>query len=106
MKRPSFTHVVIISILIRIILIFYSEWHDQHATVKYTDIDYRVFTDAARYLLHPTPVRDGESANIAQGPLGMMLGFGERVITMPPIYAFSDIHIAHTIAKPTAIPPY
>ena len=75
--RYSFTHVILASILIRIALIFYSEWHDKHATVKYTDIDYRVFTDASRFLLLPTPAKDGEPENIAQGPLGRLLGFGE-----------------------------
>ena len=77
LKQLRFVHVVSISILIRIGAVLYSEHHDKHHTLKYTDIDYHVFTDAARYLLHPTPTGTGEAENIAQGPLGHVLGFGE-----------------------------
>lgn len=72
----SFKNVVIISIAIRVLLIFYSEWHDKHAVVKYTDIDYRVFTDAAQYLMLPFRTPDGPD-NIAKGPLGQSFLIGE-----------------------------
>lgn len=67
----SFRNILIISILIRVALILYSEWHDARSIVKYTDIDYRVFTDAARFVLQPGP------GNHAQGPLGKWLSVGE-----------------------------
>ncbi|KAJ7510049.1 glycosyltransferase family 50 protein [Mycena galericulata] len=67
---PSFRHILVLSIVIRVCLIVYSEWHDAHSVVKYTDIDYRVFSDAARFLLHPGP----DAENHAQGPLGRLLG--------------------------------
>lgn len=67
----SFHSVLIVSILLRIALILYSEWHDVHSAVKYTDIDYRVFSDAARFILYPGP------ENKAQGILGAALGVGE-----------------------------
>ena len=63
-NRVSFNHVLTISVAIRVGLIIYSEWHDARSVVKYTDVDYRVFSDATHYLLHPGP------ENFAEGPLG------------------------------------
>lgn len=76
LQNVSFKNVVLISIAIRVLLIFYSEWHDKHAVVKYTDIDYRVFTDAAQYLMHPFSTLYGND-NIAKGPLGQKFVIGE-----------------------------
>ncbi|KAF7291013.1 GPI mannosyltransferase 1 [Mycena chlorophos] len=61
----SFRHVLALSAVIRVALVLYSEFHDAHSVVKYTDIDYRVFTDASRYLLR---------GNNAQGPLNLRVG--------------------------------
>jgi phosphatidylinositol glycan class M len=61
-RLPSFQTVILVSIVLRIALILYSEWHDARSVVKYTDVDYRVFSDAARFILHPT------SQNVARGP--------------------------------------
>lgn len=33
--------------LLRVLLLVYGAWHDQHLEVKYTDIDYSVFSDGA-----------------------------------------------------------
>ncbi|KAI0957940.1 hypothetical protein AcW1_006166 [Taiwanofungus camphoratus] len=68
---PSFNRVLVLSGLLRIVLILYSEWHDAHSIVKYTDVDYRVFSDAARFVLHPSP------GNHAQGPLGRLMNIGD-----------------------------
>ena len=59
----TFSHVFAVSVLLRVGLIIYSEWHDARSVVKYTDIDYRVFSDATKFLLHPGP------GNYAEGPL-------------------------------------
>ena len=68
---PSFSSILLISSLLRVALIIYSEWHDAHTVVKYTDVDYRVFSDAARFLLEPS------EDNHAQGPLGRLMSIGE-----------------------------
>jgi phosphatidylinositol glycan class M len=66
---PSLKSVLFTSIGLRIALILYSEWHDARSLVKYTDVDYRVFTDAARFVLQPS------KDNKAQGPLSRLLGY-------------------------------
>jgi phosphatidylinositol glycan class M len=76
-RHLSFHNILLVSIVLRVALVVYSEWHDAHSVVKYTDVDYRVFSDATRFLLNP-----GLGAeNIAKGPLWEWLGvqafFGE-----------------------------
>ncbi|KUI55807.1 GPI mannosyltransferase 1 [Cytospora mali] len=41
-----------LSILLRFFLLLYGLWQDANSPLKYTDIDYLVFTDAARFLSH------------------------------------------------------
>ncbi|KAL7791277.1 glycosyltransferase family 50 protein [Trichoderma ceciliae] len=41
-----------IAALLRLVLLLYGTWQDAHSAVKYTDIDYLVFTDAARSVSH------------------------------------------------------
>lgn len=60
---PPFWILLIASAFLRVGLILYSEWHDARSVVKYTDVDYRVFSDAARFLSHPS------KDNVAQGSL-------------------------------------
>jgi GPI mannosyltransferase 1 subunit M len=78
MKLDVVVHVItsirallVFSSVIRVALIIYSEWHDAHSLVKYTDVDYLVFTDATSFTLTPGPL------NHAQGPLGRWLNIGE-----------------------------
>ncbi|KKK19394.1 hypothetical protein ARAM_004268 [Aspergillus rambellii] len=40
------------AVALRVILLFYGAWQDANSPVKYTDIDYMVFTDASRYVSH------------------------------------------------------
>ncbi|KAI0699690.1 glycosyltransferase family 50 protein [Cytidiella melzeri] len=71
LSAPTCTSVFAVSAALRVALILYSEWHDARSVVKYTDVDYRVFSDAARFILHPT------ADNKAQGPFGEWFGLGD-----------------------------
>jgi GPI mannosyltransferase 1 subunit M len=74
-RLPPFRALLLISILLRVALVLYSEWHDARSIVKYTDVDYRVFSDATRFVLSPS----AEDGNLAQGPLAraFQLNIGE-----------------------------
>ena len=70
-KYLSFPVLVLGGLAFRLILILYGEYHDRRSPLKYTDIDYRVFSDAASFILHPT------EGNHAQGYFGGKLNLGE-----------------------------
>lgn len=43
---------VIIALFVRIVFIIYGTYHDEISNVPYTDVDYKVFTDASRHVLN------------------------------------------------------
>lgn len=47
MASIRFSSIILVSAILRLILILYGEWQDTHMEVRYTDIDYLVFSDAA-----------------------------------------------------------
>ncbi|KAG5520207.1 hypothetical protein PMAC_001284 [Pneumocystis sp. 'macacae'] len=53
--------IFIIGGLLRIFFLIYGHWHDSRSPVKYTDIDYKVFTGAAEYAYHGKSVYDRET---------------------------------------------
>lgn len=47
----AFLQVTLLAIFVRAILLVYGEWQDRFLEVKFTDVDYWVFSDAAKALL-------------------------------------------------------
>jgi len=43
---------ILSAIALRVGLLLFGSWQDTHLAVKYTDIDYEVYTDAAQFILH------------------------------------------------------
>jgi phosphatidylinositol glycan class M len=71
--KPLLTNqrIQLLSFIIQLGLIAYGEYHDRHNVLKYTDIDYRVFSDAVHALWTP----DLERGNVARGPLTSWMGW-------------------------------
>ena len=49
-ERVTLRLIFLASLLFRAALLFYGEWQDAHFAVKFTDVDYHVFSDAARHV--------------------------------------------------------
>jgi phosphatidylinositol glycan class M len=77
--KPAFSHtflwIFLAAALLRLGLIAYSVHHDARHALKYTDIDYKVFTDATSYLVSP----DGRLGNNSSGPLARRSGLDSLV---------------------------
>jgi hypothetical protein len=48
---PCDWQMLLLALLVRLVMVIYGEWQDAHMLVKYTDVDYSVFTDAVIFLL-------------------------------------------------------
>lgn len=44
------TLTLVLALLVRTGMVLYGEWQDRNSIVKFTDVDYNVFTDAAKYM--------------------------------------------------------
>eukprot|EP00033_Pygsuia_biforma_P004573 GCRY01005015.1.p1 GENE.GCRY01005015.1~~GCRY01005015.1.p1 ORF type:complete len:436 (-),score=79.91 GCRY01005015.1:90-1397(-) len=51
LDQASLRALLFYSLLIRCSLVVYSEWQDANMVVKYTDVDYLVFSDASRFMV-------------------------------------------------------
>ena len=51
-SMKAFIQVSLLAIFVRTILLIYGEWQDRFLEVKYTDVDYWVFSDAASAILN------------------------------------------------------
>lgn len=60
--------ILLLAATFRILLVAYGAYQDAHSDLKYTDVDYRVFTDAAGYILDAT-------SGQAVGPLVSFFGW-------------------------------
>jgi len=52
-QRPAYLYLT--AFLLRLVLLVYGFWQDANSPLKYTDIDYLVFTDAARFAARGHP---------------------------------------------------
>lgn len=50
-RRLTLGTAYLIGLLVRAALLVYGEWQDSHFTVKFTDVDYHVFSDASKHVL-------------------------------------------------------
>ncbi|KAK6623481.1 hypothetical protein RUM43_009333 [Polyplax serrata] len=46
----AFAKSLLLGLIVRLVIIAYGEWHDRHMAVPFTDVDYKVFSDAARHV--------------------------------------------------------
>jgi hypothetical protein len=88
-----------ISAALRALLIAYGEVQDRLMEVKFTDIDYSVFTDAARYVSH------GQSpflrSTYRYSPL---LAYAVLPnIWLTPVFGKVGVHIHASVVLPTAV---
>lgn len=49
--RTSVQHILVFGFLLRVVLLAFGAWQDAYLSVKYTDVDYLVYSDAARLVV-------------------------------------------------------
>ncbi|KZV86935.1 hypothetical protein EXIGLDRAFT_680471 [Exidia glandulosa HHB12029] len=78
---PSWRTLLLLASALRVALVAYSEYYDALPTtkVKYTDVDYRVFSDATRFVWRPGQnlLGGSQNSNFAKGSLGAVIHVGD-----------------------------
>lgn len=70
LKSIPFGTLLVLAFLLRLGLLAYGIYHDARHALKYTDVDYYVFSDAAKFVLYPS-----SPSSLASGPLAQKLGW-------------------------------
>ena len=74
MQSLSFPSLLYFGGIFRLLLVFYGSYHDSVHALKYTDVDYTVFHDAAHYILHPSSPASGPLARFLSSSFHLELG--------------------------------
>lgn len=87
----------LVAALLRLGLLVYGSWQDAHSAVKYTDVDYLVFTDAARFVVGG----GGDASRRALGPYARdtyrytpLLAWLLAPTAVPGLFAFGKLVFA------------
>jgi hypothetical protein len=101
-RHANLQNTMLLGTALRIGLLIYGDYHDRHSSLKYTDVDYRVFSDASYFITHPT------SNNSAQGILAraMSWSLGEYVLIIDTYVLFLRSLLALTLELPIDTLPY
>ena len=79
LEQVTFSHVVLLAAALRLTLIVYGIYHDAHSALKYTDVDYRVFSDATRFIINPWMRTKGTLQSSAKGWLVRTTNLGHFI---------------------------
>ena len=84
---------IVIAFTLRMALMIYGLYQDQIMTIKYTDIDYSVFTDASEFMLRVTCICNMYLQYLAQFTHWKIFVFRVNLLTRdPPIDTHQFLH--------------
>lgn len=87
--KLSIHHLLLLGALFRLILILYGIHHDSRHALKYTDVDYYVFSDAAEYILYPRLLASGPLSGYIARKWKIYIGnpYDRATYRYPPLLA-------------------